>query len=658
MKIAQRIHLFQVLKDDDYEKLAQFLEEHRSCFDELTIFTGFCHHGAIPLSELRPQAEVLAKRVADLKRRGFGSVGLNVHTTFGHIDEGYECYGQPFHPMVGYRGDYAKGCFCPQHEDMRDFLREKYTMYAQTNPDFLWVDDDVKFFWNGVKFACFCPACMERFNKKMGTSYTRETLVAAMEEPDAIELRAAWVQDIRDRITELFSMIRDTVRAVSPNIRLGFQTQHQGWSTYNGMDFASWMPALDACMARPGEGTYDDKTPLTVCTKALSTARQAAEYPDCITDVQYEVEDFPNYSFLQKSRRINLDECTLTVAQGMNGVLLNSLYPDGSMNGVELGALYDDIARMRPGWDKMEVFSRGMHGVGFYPAVSTKYDQRRPLHDGQSFFTTYDEAPNHNCMQTYSLCHIGLPLTVEPEHAYGAVFTGDLPDGFTDEELLAFLGKSVIVDAGALRAFERRGLGKYLGVHCGDQSYVDSIVEHFADHPVNEGFVGHMRDVHPAFYGSEAVLLEPLDEKVEPISYLCGLHNERLGVAASLYENELGGRVCVLGYAAYHKIDSYARWVQMQRVASYLTKNTECTKLFQPHLAAQFVRTDGNRTMATIINLSLDPAALTYGIRGAVKAKLIHGAEQREICASEQAEYGVFQLPELLPFETCTLLVD
>lgn len=88
MKLAQRIHLRQIETDAAYAELTAFLDRHRPCFDELTIFDGFCHHGAIPMNELRENAAILKKRIADLHTRGFQSVGINVHCTLGHIDEG------------------------------------------------------------------------------------------------------------------------------------------------------------------------------------------------------------------------------------------------------------------------------------------------------------------------------------------------------------------------------------------------------------------------------------------------------------------------------------------------------------------------------------------------------------------------------------------
>ena len=657
MKISQRVHYKQIATDSAYATLVAFLEKHRSCFDELAIFDEYSHHGAVPLAQLQKNTDVIALRIADLKRRGFQNVGINVHCTMGHIEEGYSVFGQPFQGVVGYKGDVSGACFCNEYEDRKKFLWDKYVMFAKAKPDFIWVDDDVKYFWNGVRFACFCPKCMERFNRKMGTAYTRETLVAEMEQPDSTALREAWCRDIRDRITELYTLLRRAVDSVDPTIPMGLQTQHQGWCTYNTMDYETWFQALRSTKGRPGEGFYDDRNPIEVVTKALSCARQVAEYPDCITDTQYELEDFPNYSLLQKSVRINLDEMTLAIAQGLGGVLLNTFPADDVVTIRELDPLYTAIGKMRRDWDKMEPFARGMHGWGFYPAVSRNYDIRRPLHDGETFFDTYESNPRHNVLSTYTLAHIGIPLTMDAAHACGAVFTGDLADGFTQEELLGFLKRSVILDAAAAQAFIRHGLGEYIGVTVG-QEYMDGVEECFTDHPVNEGVAGYLRDVRPAFFGKGGWSLIPQSPKVQVISRLHSLTGQPLAAGACLYENSLGGRVCVLGYAAFSKIDSFARLRQMRRVAQWLAGKT-WTVMESTGLAAQFLRTNGSRTMATVINLSLDSAPPSdYGILGAKYVRCLRDGEEQVLPVSHQNGYGMVKLPGLAPFETVTLLAE
>jgi hypothetical protein len=85
----------------------------------------------------------------------------------------------------------------------------------------------------------------------------------------------------------------------------------------------------------------------------------------------------------------------------------------------------------------------------------------------------------------------------------------------------------------------------------------------------------------------------------------------------------------VLGYAAFSKIDSFARLRQMRRVAQWLA-GEPWTIMESTGLAAQFLRTNGNRTMATVINLSLDSAPPScYGILGANSVRCLKDGEEQ-----------------------------
>lgn len=661
MKLAQRIHYFNWHSDENYSRLIQVCEKYRAAMDELTLFSGYCHHGYNAIDTVEKECQILSDRISDLKKRGFRSVGINVLVTLGHIDEGYTCFEQPFTPITGFDGQQSRSCLCPVDQDFKKYISEKYILYAKTHPDFIWVDDDIKLFYNGVKFGCFCPTCIERFNHSQGTDYTRETLVTAIEVPEAIALRAAWVQDTSNKLTELFGLIKTAVQSVDNTIKLGFMTQHQGWSTYNGMSFDDWFNALDGCKGRPGEGFYEDSVPENVCTKALSTSRQASEFPTIVTDRQYEVENFP-YNLFQKSIRVILDECTLAIAQGMNGVLLNTLKCNQNSRMEELDPLYNKIIARRSVWDRMNSFADGFHTRGFYPAISANYDKRRPLHDGQSFFTTYDEAPNHNVMQTYTLCHIGVPLTMDKEAAAGVILTGDLPDGFTDEELKAFFSKSVIMDGPALRAIERRGLGKYAGVRINGAAS-DGISEHFnMSDPINEGLLDEYRDIRVAFFGGEGFILEKLDPSVREISHLETYTGDQLGLTTSLYENSLGGRVCVLGYAAYKKVDSLSRRTQLMRICDYLTREKIPAKILDARKAAQFIRTseDGKKILLSIINLSIDDTGETrVAIYGVKQARLLEdNGKEILLTAEHDGDYAIFTLPSTAPYDMQILLAE
>jgi hypothetical protein len=657
MKLAQRLQYYSWIQDEGFKDILEFCLSYKDCLDELALFTNYLHYGYYPLDKIRGDCEILEKRIAVFKENGFPSVGINELVTIGHIDEGYTYNTSPFTPITGFDGQESKACFCPTHEDMRQYIAEKYRILAGTKPDFIWVDDDIKYFWNGVKFGCFCDACMKRFNQKTGAHYDRQTLVEAMDKPDAVELRGAFVQDISDKISELLGIIKDAILGVDPRIKTGFMTQHQGWSTFNGMSFSGWFSALGAGKGRPGEGYYDDGVPENVCIKALSTARQASEYPPSVGDIQYEVENFP-YPLFQKSRLITLDECTLAMASGMNGVLLNTIKIEPLSHYDEHFPLYDAIRKRKPLWNRMQEYGEGFLGRGLYPAISSHYDRRRPLHNGETFFTTYEGTENHNIMKTYCLCHLGIPLTMDKEGAGGVILTGDLPDGYTDDELKQFLSKAVIMDGEALAALERRGLDHFTGV-CRIGGAGDSVYEHFnPEEEISQGLGDTYRDVRAAFFGGQAVILKSLKPEVRIISYLETYQGKCLGISASLFENKLGGRVCVLGYAPWKRIYSLSRRIQMQRITDWLCRDSMDAKILTNIKGALFVRSnrEDTKTMVTFINTSIDPSGeVRIALRNRNTARLLED-EGRE--TELEMKSRIITLPDTPAFETRVVLAE
>ena len=101
-------------------------------------------------------------------------------------------------------------------------------------------------------------------------------------------------------------------------------------------------------------------------------------------------------------------------------------------------------------------------------------------------------------------------------------------------------------------------------------------------------------------------------------------------------------------------VDSYARLRQLRRVA-----RENLTEMGSTNLAAQFLRTDGKNTMATLINLSLDPQeAAAYRVRGAKTAKCLKGGQETLLPVKQEDGYGEMTLPALAPFETVTVLIE
>ena len=98
-------------------------------------------------------------------------------------------------------------------------------MTASAKPDYIWIDDDVRFGHMPIGYSCFCDNCLRIFKDEYGVLYSRESLKKAMNEgtvEEKLKIREAWLQHNRNTISGLFSLIEKTVHSVDPSIASGF----------------------------------------------------------------------------------------------------------------------------------------------------------------------------------------------------------------------------------------------------------------------------------------------------------------------------------------------------------------------------------------------------------------------------------------------------
>ena len=129
------------------------------------------------------------------------------------------------------------GILCPRSpaalEYERMFVR---TMLQGMKPASYWLDDDLRL---GISHSegCFCPRCIEAFNRKTGGCWTRETLAArifsdAVREP----VRAQWLAFNSESLAVFAAEARKAADEVGSGTRLAYQAV---WSDtiYTGRDF-------------------------------------------------------------------------------------------------------------------------------------------------------------------------------------------------------------------------------------------------------------------------------------------------------------------------------------------------------------------------------------------------------------------------------------
>ncbi|HEY3342448.1 MAG TPA: hypothetical protein VGK81_10535, partial [Anaerolineae bacterium] len=533
-----------------------FVEAHASAVDEVALFDSVTHHLYIPLADYGPRMEMVHRRMDALRRVGVRSVGINVLTTLGHINEAWDTMPRlPFQPMIGHDGSVSTGCACPNSDGLRDYVRGKYTLAAQAGPDFIWVDDDIRMQNHGVAYACFCPICLERFTQLTGRTCTREQLVMALSNPESDDVRLAWVELNIRSIESLLGDVEQAIHQVNPRITTGLMTAGPGWTTYSGMAFERWMHALKATKMRPGGGFYSDASRLEILDKVLDVGRQRAAGPASISDCQYELENFP-YQSLKKATSSVIHEGTLALAAGLNGIAFNAL-------GMWEGALDDftPIARqaqqVRPMWETLVQHSEGLPTTGLWVAWTPQLMARRKVYAGENWFAAercYDFPRAH------VLAQIGLPLSVEAAPAGASVLYGRVIEAFNDEQLRAMLAHGVMMDSSALDVLTARGLGALAGVRIA-RRIDNGAMERLSDDALNGPFEAEVRDARIEFWGDArgmADVLEPAMPGVRVLATMEDYFRRPIGPCMTAYENELGGRVVVSGYAPWIFVHSSA----------------------------------------------------------------------------------------------------
>lgn len=602
MKISFRILTTRFVKEKDFEQLLAFLNKHRDVVGELSLFTEYWHHGYYPLDQFQAFADVLGDRMRRLRAAGYGSIGINMLDTIGHVNEAWDWLTPlPYPTTVGHDGSSSQSCFCPNTDEFRDYIAKKYTMIVALDPAFIWVDDDLRMHHVGVGYACFCPTCMQIYNDRHGSSFTREQLVDRLNAKDGHAERAHWVEQNVTTLERVLAHIEHVVHSLNPGIELGLMTVPPLWGAYSGCGYERWLLALKATRVRPGGGFSDDQKPLELLPKLHEVSRQLSFMSAEVSDRQYELENFP-YQHLAKSTRMFLTESTASVAVGMNGIAFNALkQEEGTLE--EHHRIMNAIASAKPLWETMVERASDYRLTGLFAAFSPAFPSRQSVDNGD-WFRNYAMEDGY---KSYALSGIGLPLTSDPARATGTVLAGRMAEGYSDEELAGMLSQAVLMDGETLEIMQARGLGHLCGVAV-DRVWNNGVMEQFTDDPFNGKYGGEQRDARSSFWGGQSYTLNPLASGITTISDLISYTGQNLGRAFTLYENEAGGRVAVQGYSPWNHILTGVKRKQLLDVADWLTRDGMPVRIELTHRVMPIVKAspDGKHMFVMLINASLD----------------------------------------------------
>jgi len=564
VKKALRIGYNRYYCDENFREHIAFVKKNIASIDEITLFAEFCHYGYWDEEFTKKNTEILTKRIQQYREAGVKSVGINILNTRGHTCDGWEVLPKTdLQHIVYISGGQDLSCLCFSNEAFEAYITKRYAAYAKTGADFIWMDDDLS--PGGGRTGCLCDACIEKFNKTYGYTFSRDALVKERGENQTI--KNAWMDFHSGRIRHLVSLIAKTIRETAPNVKVGFMSID---------DSHDEVLACKADMCRPGGGFYDERTPLDVFSKCLNVQAQVLSYPDDVRDIQYEYEAF-NYQTLDKSIHMTELETSLALMSGCNGVLYNNdIFYDRQ-------PLLDMLASSGKKWDALTCRNEKLKPAGVFLAGPA----------------------------AHSLNQVGIPITFDLDNAVACFIQGESWNRFDDKKIEKILAKGVMTDGRGLELLTERGFGAACGGKV-KKAYESGMAERFAKHPLSGKYQDHYRDAFMNFVyyhnnTGSAYELEP-SENGEVVSNMETITHQKLGCSLYIYEGSNGARFAADGYFFPNSIRTFGKKEQLGNVLDWISKKKLPVRIENETIKVMpTVRSDSQGNMTVMLtNASMD----------------------------------------------------
>lgn len=584
-------------EDDKFDELCGYLSKYRQYIKEITFFNSKVH-SVQKLDVTEEFADAFRRRLPVLHELGIRA-GVNVHPTVGFFEQGGELKyeGAPF--SVGAGGEIRIGNLCPTAPETLEYVKQLYTIVARAKPDFIYIDDDMKFQFYSI---CFCDVCIAAFEERT-KAFSKRGLEANAENNRRLlgdrTFQREWIYFNAKLCGELYSLIEKTVHAEIPDAELGMMLCCSPMLKSEIEYYAQCLKgSLPNIRLRPGGGLYSDERIGDIVAKSVSMAVQDLNLPPFVTKLEAEIENFPGQS-TRKSRGFMELEILNYLASGCTGIAYNVF--DRS------AALAEHAFK----WDMIkDITAYASEYIGFFG---------RSVPRGVNMLCGFTDADDvirkREYLMDYSeqFMYLGIPFCFDTGGASAFVITSRLAGVLDDGTLKRAFTKGVFLTGGALEILNGRGYGEYTGFSI-EAVYEKDTFERELPCVFNIPKAGgepYSRDGMQAFAWPEyrkSYSISVTGKNSEYLTELRDYSGNFKGFSMGICENSFGGRVCVSGYYAMSFCDSMSRKYQLRRVFDYLSRGELCANIESNHRIILYYRENAEKQGLTLLNMSLDDA--------------------------------------------------
>lgn len=570
-------------------------------------------HGQPLLAWIKKYQENLFRVKEEMEKLGI-LYSINPWITLGHCDRGRDSRKDlpGLRTIVGHDGAECACCACPLSQVWRENTANVWTLYAQTRPHIIWVEDDIRTFnHRPVRYGCFCPEHMKRFSDIAGKKVSREELVKAVLKPGKPHpWRTKFLDMQADIMIDTVRFLAQTVHKVSPETCLGLMASGPRSHCLEARKWTEFTDALadgKPLYSRPPMGNYHENSLRGFyCSHDSIKITRYCMPPETIEQTEVENVPFTQYS---KSAVFTFLEMAVSFAYGSHGVTMN-LY-DHAGTPMEREPVFGRMLGEKKPF--FEGLARRMQEPGIYRGIKLLHHEKASF----SKYLTEDSQYSDLREDGYEIMEMleshGIPTTYEDSNVIAV--SGQILRAFSDDEIRTMLSKGVLLDAVAAKVLFDRGYGKEIGLRSiQDPVCIDELGTFSAEEFFNTKFGGadkkFMTLTIPDLGGRPGLSIVELAGGTEVISSIVDPDAKQHHICMYAYENNLGGRAAVhlfdLASAYGTAFNHTFRAEQLQGVVRWLSREHVPVLVKGGVYPLAFRKDCGKRTYIGFFNLTLD----------------------------------------------------
>lgn len=514
--------------------------------------------------------------------------------------------GPGFTPILRTDGTPHPFANCPTDEAFSKTLAKDMAAFAAVaRPAFIFVEDD---FSISAANGCFCERHLAEFARRQGKRYEREELLSvfAKDTPEALALNRAWQALKKDTLVHLAEEIRAEMDKVCPEIPIGLM--QSGAQDRDG-DFTE---AVARALAGKSHTPFVRLYGTFYCgfeTKKIPVVLYHSLYytqhlPEDILRY-HESDTYPHNRFFTSGKQIS--------------ALRGAAYSYGMVGSIYFAQQYFDRPFEEDAYGKAFVEKRAqLKTLAEYAAKCRPVGVELPF---DPFYNGID-GPSDPFF-TECLGRFGIPFsTTEARVAFLDARQAKYAD---HEALMRYLSGGLFLDGEGARLLCERGYGKYLGVTVGEdvlQSRPSLVYDLGTREVIKDAYAtpGEGKEMWCAHAfcprgNGKWMEITVTDPKTETVTEGINFRGEVLFPTVTYFENELGGRVCVMSLTVKDNpsqaLYNHRRQILLQRIICKMSNEypmvTNAPDIYTIALSPREEDTE-LLGMLTLINLCEDDA--------------------------------------------------